>query len=59
MKTQVSVKDRIEQGIWTLSRIVMGMVLLLSGCAPVKAPTVVETPPALVKLSPVGISGLI
>ena len=52
MKTQVSVKDRIEQGIWTLSWIFMGVALLLSGCAPIKAPTVVETLPALVKLSP-------
>ena len=55
MKTKGSVKDNIEQGIRkNLSRIVVGMVLLLSGCAPVKVPTVVEVPPApaLVKLSP-------
>jgi len=53
MKTKGSVKDHIEQGIWkNLSRIIVGMVLLLSGCAPIKTPTVVETPPALVKLSP-------
>ncbi len=53
MKTKGSVKDNIEPGKWmNLSRIVVGMVLLLSGCAPIKTPTVVETPPALVKLSP-------
>ena len=53
MMTKGAVKNNIEQDIWmNLSRIVVGMVLLLSGCAPVKAPTVVETPPVLVKLSP-------
>jgi len=53
MMTKGSVKDNIEQGKWmNLSRIVVGMVLLLSGCAPIKTPTGVETPPALVKLSP-------
>ena len=54
MKTKGPVKGNPEQGIWKhLSRIVVGMVLiLLSGCAPIKTPTVVETPPALVKLSP-------
>jgi membrane-bound lytic murein transglycosylase A len=35
-----------------LSRLAVGFVILLSGCAPVKTPTVVEAPPALVKLSP-------
>jgi len=53
MKTKGAVKNNIEPGIWKkLSWIVIGVVLLLSGCAPVKTPTVVETPPALVKLSP-------
>ncbi len=53
MKTKGAVKNNIEPGIWMkLSWIVIGVVLLLSGCAPIKTPTVVETPPALVKLSP-------
>jgi membrane-bound lytic murein transglycosylase A len=53
MKTKGAVKSNIDQVIWrNLSRLVVGLVLLFSGCAPVKAPTVVETPPALVKLSP-------
>jgi membrane-bound lytic murein transglycosylase A len=53
MKTNGSVNSIIGQGLWmNLSRLVVGMVLLLSGCAPIKAPTVVETPPALVKLYP-------
>ncbi len=51
MKTKEA--DNIEPGKWlNLTRLVVGMVLLLSGCAPVKAPTVVSTQPALVKLSP-------
>ena len=51
MKTKRAVKNNIELSIWMmLSGIVLGMVLLLSGCAPIKAPTV--TPTALVKLSP-------
>jgi membrane-bound lytic murein transglycosylase A len=53
MKTKGAVNNNIEQGLrQNLSAIALGMVLLLSGCAPVKTSTVTETPPALVKLSP-------
>jgi len=53
MKTKGAVKKNIEPGIlMNLSRLAMGMALLLSGCTPVKAPIVAETPPALVRLSP-------
>jgi membrane-bound lytic murein transglycosylase A len=52
MKITEAVKNNTGQVIWmSLSRLVVGLVLLLSGCAPVKAPTVIETPPVLVKLS--------
>jgi membrane-bound lytic murein transglycosylase A len=59
MKTNGVVNYNIEQIIrMNLSWLVLGLILLLSGCAPVKtqtvvkAPAVVETPPALVKLPP-------
>ena len=53
MKTKGAVKKNIHQVVRrALFQLVMGMVLLLSGCAPVKAPIVDETPPALVTLSP-------
>ena len=55
MKTKRAVNNKGVQGFWmNLSWLVVGTVLLLSGCAPVKTATVVETPPALVKLSPSG-----
>ncbi len=51
MKTKRAAKRNTYQGIWmNLSRLVVGLVLLLSGCAPVKISTPVEAPPALVKL---------
>ncbi|MBI5590938.1 MAG: MltA domain-containing protein [Deltaproteobacteria bacterium] len=53
MKTRGTDKKSIAQGLrMSLSRLALGMVLLLSACAPVKTPAVVETPPALVKLTP-------
>ena len=55
MKTKRAVNNKGVQGFWmNLSWLVVGTVLLLSGCAPVKTATVGETPPALVKLSPSG-----
>jgi membrane-bound lytic murein transglycosylase A len=53
MKITVAAQKSIETGFReNLSRFVLGMVLLLSGCASVKAPIIAETPPALVKLAP-------
>jgi membrane-bound lytic murein transglycosylase A len=52
MKTAWFVNKPIETSIClNLQRVVAGVALLLFGCAPAKAPTPVETPPALVKLS--------
>lgn len=39
-------------GLMNLSRIAVGMLLLLFGCAPFNAPSVVENQPILFKLSP-------
>lgn len=53
MKTKGALKSSIADALWIrLSGIFLGLVLLLSGCAPVKAPTIVETPPVLVRLLP-------
>jgi membrane-bound lytic murein transglycosylase A len=53
MKAAWFVNNTIETSIClNLQRVVAGVMLLLFGCAPAKAPMPVETPPALVKLSP-------